>query len=166
MTDEHFPKSVQPFSPRPPRVAPVGDPGGNPSRCFSTPAAPLHSSPLSALAPGKAWLAGRRRGFSPVARLGRLRLGSEYTTRWWMRGLQIEWSRHRNVQAGSIWIWRLDDVGRRRVVVFAAGFVGSLDPAPGDLRRLFFLILLLGGLSPMALASLLVSVRGSLPDPE
>ena len=65
----------------------------------------------------------------------------------------------RHLQAGSIWIWRLDVVGRRRVVVFAAGFVRSLDPAPGDLRRLFFLILLLGGLSPMALASLLVSVR-------
>ena len=66
---------------------------------------------------------------------------------------------HRHVQAGSIWIWRLDVVSQRRVVVYAAGLVGSLDPAPRDLRRLSFLILLPGGLSPMALASLLVSVR-------
>ena len=68
----------------------------------------------------------------------------------------------RHVQAGSIWIWRVDVVGRRGVVVYASGLVGSLDPVPGDLRRLFFLILLPGGLSPMALASLLVGTVGGL----
>ena len=73
--------------PRPPRVAPVGDPGGSLAAVLSG-LLRLHlSSPPSAAPPGKAWPARRLRGVSPPYP-SRLARGSQIR-----RGAGLAWGR-------------------------------------------------------------------------